>query len=85
VRYVPEDHFEKGPFRTEGAFGFRSYTCTGCGKRFATWERLKAHHPECPHDINAHLAHMKAVGPPPEMTPEDVEMAKALALLLDAA
>ena len=83
-RIIPDDYFYSGAFKPEGGFAFRSYTCTGCGKRFATWERLKGHHPECAHDIQAHLAQMKASGPPPDMEPEDVEMARAIALLFDS-
>ena len=47
MKTVPDDYFQKGPFRRKGPFGFRTYTCTACHQRKATWEAFKAHRKVC--------------------------------------
>lgn len=47
-RIVPEDYFSAGAFKSEGGFGFRSFTCIECSHRSATWDAFREHRLSCP-------------------------------------
>lgn len=47
MRNVPDDYFAKGPFRKEGAFAFRTYTCVQCGFRTRAWDTFRSHRTVC--------------------------------------